>query len=346
MPFDLVIDEQTVDGDEARVSKTSVCGAGEPVAGKLRYFADRSAFRARRSRGRRFRWDSCVGTRCAVNRDLRTSPRKARIALVRESRLTYFGFELERDEELLDEFPAELRDEARRALAEALARGETRHVAVKRNRQAIEEVRELYRRSGGTTGRLGMAELTALYEEALGDVASMREYRAAPLRLALEAWVTPEERERLMALPSYVEVRDKPVGIDYDVEESRDASGEGRAIGVAKLVLPEKLARTLTEGELPALDRPLRFLVHRGQRGSVHASTLGELQELLDRPWSPEERDRPRREREEERTRRGRERDVARVRSQFAREKRHGQSGNDRRGRDEKRGRNRRRRGN
>jgi hypothetical protein len=42
MPLDLVIDEQTVDGSEARVSKTSVCGSWGAIAGELRYFADRS----------------------------------------------------------------------------------------------------------------------------------------------------------------------------------------------------------------------------------------------------------------------------------------------------------------
>ena len=42
MPFDLVMDEQTVDGQEARVSKTSVCGSWGAVAGTIRYFADRS----------------------------------------------------------------------------------------------------------------------------------------------------------------------------------------------------------------------------------------------------------------------------------------------------------------
>jgi hypothetical protein len=346
MPFDLVIDEATVDGDEARVSKSSVCGSWGAVAGTLRYFADRSGIPRAAIEGTQI--PMALVRQYAVRGASRLAydARGKRDALVRESRLTYFGFELERDEELLDEFPEELRAEARRALAEALARGETRHVAVKRNRQAIEDVRELYRRSGGATRRLGMAELTALYDEALGDVASMREYRAAPLRLALDEWVALETRELLMALPSYVEVRDKPVGIDYDVEESRGASGEVTPVGVAKLVLPEKLARTLTEGELPQLDRPVRFLVHRGQRGSVHASTLDELQELLDRPWSPEERDRPRGEREEERTRRGRDRDLSHGRSQFVREKRRGPSRDDRRGRAKQRGRSRRRRGN
>src|SRR5207247_9894925 len=41
MPFDLVIDEGTADGREARVSRGSVCGSWGAVAGTLRYFADR-----------------------------------------------------------------------------------------------------------------------------------------------------------------------------------------------------------------------------------------------------------------------------------------------------------------
>ena len=42
------------------------------------------------------------------------------------------------------------------------------------------------------------------------------------------------------------------------------------------------MARTLTEEELPALDRPLRFVVTRGARGAARGDTLGELQEELD----------------------------------------------------------------
>ncbi len=345
MPFDLVIDERTVDGDEARVSKSSVCGSWGPVAGTLRYFADRSGIPRAAIEGTQIPLGLVRQYAVRGESRLAYDARGKRDALVRESRLTYFGFELERDEELLDEFPEAVQGEARLALAEALARGETRHVAVKRNRPLVEEIRELYRRSGGTTRRLGMAELAGLYGESLGDVSSMRDYRAAPLRLPLEHWVAPELRERLMALPSYVEVRDKPVGIDYDVEEGGEGHEVGAPVGVARLVLPEKLARTLTEGELPRLDRSLRFLVHRGQRGSVRASTLDELQELLDRPWSPDERDGGRRARDDERQRRGRDRDVAKVRSQFSRDKREGRSAKDSRGRDDNRGRDRRRRG-
>lgn len=342
MPFDLVIDEETVDGDEARVSKSSVCGSWGPVAGTLRYFADRSGIPRAAIEGTQIPMGLVRKYAVRGSARLTYDARGKRDALLRESRLTYFGFELERDEELLDAFPEEHRTEARRALAEALARGETRHVATKRNRPAIEEVRELYRRSGGTTPRLGLAELASLYEAQLADVESMRDFRAAPLRLALDGWVEPAERERLLALPSDVELRGVPVGLDYDVEEERLEGGERRVQGVAYLVLPEKMARTLTTEELPTLDRPLRFVVHRGQRGSVRAATLDELQELLDRPWSPEERAPDRRSRHEERQRRGRERAAADVRAQFARERRHGRPGDDRRGkgggRDRRRG--------
>jgi hypothetical protein len=41
MPFELVIDEMTADGEEARVSKTSVAGSWGAIAGEIRYFADR-----------------------------------------------------------------------------------------------------------------------------------------------------------------------------------------------------------------------------------------------------------------------------------------------------------------
>src|SRR5207249_8118545 len=41
MPFTLVIDEETASGDEVRVSKTSVSGSWGPIAGELRYFADK-----------------------------------------------------------------------------------------------------------------------------------------------------------------------------------------------------------------------------------------------------------------------------------------------------------------
>ncbi len=42
MPFDLVMDERTADGQDARVSNRSVCAPNAVVAGTLRFFADRT----------------------------------------------------------------------------------------------------------------------------------------------------------------------------------------------------------------------------------------------------------------------------------------------------------------
>jgi hypothetical protein len=293
MPFDLVIDEETADGHEARVSKTSVCGSWGPIAGDIRYFADRFGVPRASIEGTQLplplikRYAS--GGAATVVYD--NSTKRDRLVLRR--RLSYFGFELEREDEEVDVFPGGMEGEARRVLAEALASGEARHPAARRHRQVIEEVREIYRRSGGITPRLGQEELVLRYERALTSVRSMHEFRAAPLALELRSLVPDDVRERVRELPDAVEIRGKWIEVEYDVEpDSSPASGSSPAdalIPVARLRLPEKIARTLTPAELPALDRPLRFVVTRGPRGAVRASSLGELQDLLDRPWSPEE---------------------------------------------------------
>ncbi|MCC6317427.1 MAG: DEAD/DEAH box helicase [Gemmatimonadaceae bacterium] len=303
MPFDLVIDEETVDGQEARVSRSSVCGSWGAVAGTLRYFADRFGVPRASIEGTQIPGDLVRRYAQRGDPEIVYEGSERRDALLRRSRLTYFGFDLERDEEYLDRFAGEDAPAARRALADALAREEARHPAVKRNRATIADIRELYRRSGGATRRLGQAELREVYLTALADVSTIAEYRAASLRLDLSASVSRDDRERLLALPDMVEVRGLPVGIDYDVEEAN-----GQVQGIARLVVPEKLARTLSAVELPTLDRPVRFIVHRGKRGSVRAATLDELQELLDRPWMPDERPSRRQEREDDARRRHRRR--------------------------------------
>ncbi|HEX4936595.1 MAG TPA: DEAD/DEAH box helicase, partial [Gemmatimonadaceae bacterium] len=136
MPFDLVIDEETVDGHEARVSKTSVCGSWGAVAGSLRYFADRFGNPRASIEGTQLPND--LVRRYAV----RSAPEvvyagdERRDALLRRSRVTYFGFELEREEEYLDQFDPAEADEAREALALALAREEARHPSVRANQRA------------------------------------------------------------------------------------------------------------------------------------------------------------------------------------------------------------------
>ncbi len=283
MPFDLVIDERTAWGELARVSKTSVCGNLGAVAGTLRYFADRNGDSQAAIEGTQL---PQALLRRYAHRHSAAPVYDARFrSVVLVTRVDFFGFALEQEVEVLRAWGPELARAARHALAEALARGEAPHPAVDRHRVTIAEVRELWRRSGGTTAPLGQPELTALYEAQLDGVDTLDDFRARPLRLDLDALVPRETRQALLALPDTVEVREQAVPLEYDVEELPD----GAPRGVVRLHLPEKLARTLVEEELPLLDRPQRFSVARGRRGVLQARSLLELQELLDQPWMPDE---------------------------------------------------------
>jgi hypothetical protein len=284
MPFTLVIDEETASGDEARVSKTSVCGSWGPIAGELRYFADKFGNPRANIEGTQVPPDLIRKYAQIGDAELIYDPARKHASMSLRRRVTYFGFELEREIEGIEEFPAELAPQARHVLAEALARGEARHPGVHRNRVAVEEIREVYRRSGGQTPKLGLAELTSIYEQQLQSVNSMSDFRQARVDVDADAIVPADVRERYAGLPASVEIRGKDVEIQYDVEEG----GQGPA-GVARLRLPEKLAKTLSEAELPKLDRPLRFVVTRGMRGAARGNTLEELQEELDRPFTREE---------------------------------------------------------
>jgi hypothetical protein len=284
MPFTLVIDEQTSSGDEARVSKTSVCGSWGPITGELRYFADKFGNPRASIEGTQIPYDSLRQFAIVNAGELLYNADSKRSPLALRRRVEYRGFELEREVESIDEFPADLAEKARHVLAEALARGEARHPGVRANLEAVESVRETYRRSGGTTPRLSLADLTAVYEKQLSDVNSMTEFRHARVNVDADAFVPRDVRERYAALPATTRVRDRDVDIHYDVEETPEGT-----VGVARLRLPEKVARTLNEEELPTLDRPLRFLVTRGARGAARAKTLSELQDELDRPFTDKE---------------------------------------------------------
>jgi hypothetical protein len=284
MPLDLVIDEETADGQHARVSKTSVCGSWGAIAGTVRYFADRFGIARAAVEGTQIPGALIHRYATREGDELALDPKHKRTPLVVRRRVRYFGFELSREQEPVDVFPVELAEAARSLLAEGLARGEISHPAVRRHAREIEEIREVYRRSGGQTPRLGFAQLAALYKQALAGVSSIEQFRSSPLRLALGGLLSPESRVPWLALPSTVTIREREVGIDYDIEEDAD-----HVQPVARLRIPEKLARTLSEAELPSLDRPLRFVVLRGARGAVRAATLAELQDALDRPWSADE---------------------------------------------------------
>ena len=286
MPFDLVIEETTSSGESARVGKNSLCGSSGAIAGHLRYFADRQGIpRA-----------SIEGTQIPLELIRRYARRDAgefqydasrpSQPLIFKRTVEYFGFVLESHSEVAKDWPPELVRQAQRVLSEALARGEAYHRSVKANRAIIEEVRELHRRSGGQTSRLGFVDLAALYEAQMEtqNVDSLLAFRQADFSIRVEDFVDEDARVRLWQLPSNLKVRGESVEIGYEIEEE---NSEIR--GVARLRLPEKLARILTERDLPSFDRPLRFIVTRGARGAVRARTLDELQDSLEGPWTPDE---------------------------------------------------------
>lgn len=285
MPFDLVIEEETPEGHEARVSKTSVCGSWGAVAGTLRYFADRHGIPRAAIEGTQLSMDLVRQYAHRHEPELALDADRKHSPVLLRRRVTYYGFELSRESEPLPVFPPEYAAGARRVLAEAAARGELRHSGVRRNQPVVEEIREVWRRLGGITPRLGPAELTAWYEARMGEATSWEEIRALPMLIDRRDFVSEAQLATARALPGAVEIRDRTVGIDYDVEEH-----DGGRVPVARLRLPEKLARTLVAEELPRLDRAVRFLVPRGQRGAVRADDLLELQEKLDLPFTDEER--------------------------------------------------------
>ena len=102
MPFDLVIDEHTADGQEARVSKTSVAGSWGAVAGKLRFFADRFGMPRAGIEGTTLSYD-LVRRYAALGppKVVLGGPRKHQQLMV-ERRRSYFGFELETEVEPIE----------------------------------------------------------------------------------------------------------------------------------------------------------------------------------------------------------------------------------------------------
>jgi ATP-dependent helicase HrpA len=286
MPFDLVIDEHTASGDDVRVSKTSVAGSWGGIAGDVRYFADKMGVPRAGIEGTNV--PMALIRRYAIEGapEIVFDAASKRSPLVIRRRVTYHGFDLEREYEPVDEIPAPLLSQGLDALAEGLAKGEARHAAAKNDRVGIEEIRESWRRSGGRTPKLGLPELTAIYRRQLEEqgVRSYEDFRRARLGIDADAIVPRAERERYLALPDEVEIRGRAIPVRYDVEES--ANGP---LAVARLSLPEKIARSLDDSELPDFDRPLRFVVARGARGAARAATLDALRDELDRPFTDDE---------------------------------------------------------
>lgn len=272
-PFDLVIDEETADGREARVSRGSVCSSWGAVAGSLRYFADR--FGVPRA--------SIEGTQLserAIRRYARRGPptvkferQRRREGLMRVRTVSYFGFVLEREvEPLPSPFPPDLAEAARAALVEALLQGHTPHPDQARVRRALERLAFYWRRSGGRLAQAESETVRARLPAQLAGVASWDVFINTRLALDVDLLIPEAERRALEALPASVHLYGDRVPVEYEVE---------RGVGVVRLRLKEGQARRLQPRDVPPFDRPVRFTVLRGKREAVRSDTLDDLRRQL-----------------------------------------------------------------
>jgi ATP-dependent helicase HrpA len=284
MPFDLVIDEHTADGQEARVSKTSVAGTWGAIAGSLRYFADRFGIPRASIEGTTLPYDLIEKyASLGPPRVVLVGPRKHQGIAV-ERRRSYFGFDLNTEvEPLRGTIPTALRESARDALTEALLDGVTAHPDQGRIKRAVAQLDEWWRRSGGSLTVASPEAIRHAIRVQLDGVDSWESFLATRVTLDPVTLVDETTRTELSALPTMVRVRGDAALVDYEVADGQ---------GVARVRLREGQAKRLREGDLPALDRPLRFAVLRGRHQPILADTIAELHSELRRaPRSSERED-------------------------------------------------------
>ena len=277
MPFDLVMDERTASGQEARVSRTSVAGSWGAVAGSLRWFADRWGTPRAAIEGTTLSYE-------LVQRHATWGPpmlevggprkhQRVQVARTRE----YFGFELDSDRQSIEgRFPPEHQEAALKALASALLAGDTVHADQGRIRRAAETLDDYWRRSGGrlaVASRESLQELIASQLEAEG-VNSWESFIRAGITLDIDELIGSETRAELDALPSSARIKGDVVPLDYDVVKGR---------AVVRLTLRDGQVRRVRAGDLPDVDRPLVFEVRRGNHSPLRADTLEELRSQLER---------------------------------------------------------------
>ena len=135
-----------------------------------------------------------------------------------------------------------------------------------RIRRALEELGDLWRRSGGSLHGVSSEELRAELIRQAGALDGWEPFLATRFSLDPRRLVPEDLREALMHLPSVVRLHGDAVALDYEVEDG---------IGVVRLRMKEGQAARLQPRDLPALDRPLRFTVVRGSHAALRAATLG-----------------------------------------------------------------------
>lgn len=267
MPFSLVIDEETAWGEHASVSKTSVASSYGAVAGEIVYFADKMG-RARGSiSGTNIPDDMVWEFAQSGETDIVYDPEHRRAPLRLRQAMQFHGFVLESEDEAIAKFPEGQEDAARRALAEAVASGQAYHPDINGIRETLRELREVFRRSAGTTAPVNEKVLTDHLVEKLSGVNSFAEFMETPLKVDPDELVPAEERARWMALPDAIWIGDRQYPLDYVLEGDQ---------AVVRARIPAKTLNEVDEDALPELDRPLHWTVTRGKHEAVRAATLDE----------------------------------------------------------------------
>jgi hypothetical protein len=150
--------------------------------------------------------------------------------------------------------------------------GAARHKDARTLRHTLDRLGELYRRSGGSLPGTDGAAIRAALAGRLSSATTLDEMQRADLALSLDAFVTPEARRSLEALPSSVEISGEDCPLDYEIEDGKP---------IVRIRMKEHLARRLGSHEVPTLDRPIAFTVIRGKHAAVRASSLQDLRRAL-----------------------------------------------------------------
>jgi hypothetical protein len=274
MPFDLVMGQETARGESVRVSRGSFCSPDAAVAGQIRYFADRFGTARAAIEGTEIPLDLIQQYAVRQPPVVRILDGRRHTGLVMERATSFHGFELDREREVLvGRFPPELADRARLALAEGIVAGVLPHTDQRALAKAIARLDEYWRRSGGELVAAGPDSIAARLVEQIREIQSWEDFLNTRIALDPAALVDADTRHRLDALASSVALRGDRIAIHYEIERGQP---------VARLRLREGKARRIRPGDIPPLDRPLRFTVVRGSREIAHADSLPELEQALE----------------------------------------------------------------
>jgi hypothetical protein len=271
MPFSLVIDEETSWGEEARVSKTSVCGTNGALAGEINYFADRYGKVRGSIAGTQLPYELILKNAWAADSEVVYDAAHRRHPLRLRSTREYHGFVLDAEDRPIDGFPEGREEVARRALAAAVVAGQATHTDASAAREALRELRTVHRKSGGKAGVSEDAMVENIAAQ-LAGVGSYADFLETPLRIATDSLVDPAERERWMHLPDHIYLDGREYPLDYAFEAG---------VPVVRARVPVKVLNYIDEEDLPELDRPLHWTVTRGKEEAIRAATLAEARDVL-----------------------------------------------------------------